>query len=109
MAEQNLLQNNAVPGKPIKFRDWNCMIRIEKYVNSSDDRKALLLVDHETEEEIAVMTINVPEERLEDDEVIIKNYSENEGILDMLIDACIISWPLRLTKKGRFPICKLYI
>jgi len=60
-------------------------------------------------ESILVASVNIPEEKIEKDEVIIKNYSENEGILDVLINAKIISKPIRSASvRGAF-ICKLLI
>ena len=46
-----------------------------------------------------------------DDEVIIKNYSENEGILDSLIKAGVVSHPLYYIPSGfvNLSVCKLLI
>jgi len=83
----------------------------EKYQN---DRIALEMIGTKGKykgETILVATINVPSEKIADDEVIIKNYSENEGILDVLIDAKIISKPIRQVSTGHVsaPVCKLLI
>jgi hypothetical protein len=50
-------------------------------------------------------TYNIPEEDLADDEVIINDLDANEGVLQSLIDAKVISKPVRHI--GRFPVCKL--
>jgi hypothetical protein len=52
-------------------------------------------------------TVNV--EGLSEDEVAIKNYSENEGILDTLVTEGVIKPPHRHIKSGFviIPICKL--
>jgi hypothetical protein len=75
------------------------------------DRTALELVDHKTGEPVAMATVNIPEEPIEKDEVIIKNWSENEGILQALIKGGIISKPIRETKTGYATayVCKLLI
>ena len=46
---------------------------------------------------------------LESDDVAIKNYSENEGILETLIEAGVISKPHSYIPSGyvNFPICKI--
>jgi hypothetical protein len=55
----------------------------------------------------ATCTTNI--QRLETDEVAIKNYSENLGILELLIENKIISEPHRVLQENYviIPICKL--
>lgn len=56
------------------------------------------------------MTASVSvEAELEADEVAIKNYSENEGILDELIKNGVVSKPHKVINSGfvTIPICKL--
>jgi len=93
----------------IKFKNWNCYIDFNKY--ASNGNNAIVLTDIVTHELITVATINLPGIRLKDDEVIIKNYSENEGILKTLVDAKIISEPINMVQHGfvTSPICKLLI
>lgn len=92
----------------IKFKEWDCFIEVGTYVQSK--RLSLTLFDELTYEPIATCTVNV-DEVLDLDEVAIKNYSENEGMLDSLIKAKIISEPLRYVNSGfvTIPICKLLI
>jgi hypothetical protein len=58
---------------------------------------------------IACATINIPEEDLANDQVIIKDYSENEGMLGTLICSKIITVPWRRTTGGNHPVCKLLL
>ena len=46
---------------------------------------------------------------LQSDEVAIKNYSENEGILETLLESGIIATPHRFISSGfvQIPICKI--
>jgi hypothetical protein len=100
------------PVKNIEFSGFKCCIRIEQDVKKVTDDKhqtAIILEDPDDGEQVAVATICIPEENLESNEVIIKNYSENEGMLHTLILAKIISVPVRYTKIQRFPICKLLL
>lgn len=94
--------------KKIKFKRWNCCPWFGQYSNG---RVAIRLMEIETGEQIAVATVNVPERSLQDDEVIIKDFSENEGMLPALIDAGIVE-PTGLTVQTGWtesPICKLLI
>lgn len=100
--------------KPIKFHEYDCCISIGHYLavdSQGNLRIALTLEDPDNGEDIAVATINIPGEPLSKDEVIIKDYSENEGMLETLINASIISKPVRFVQTGHIsaPICELLI
>lgn len=68
---------------------------------------ALQLMDAEDGFPYAMATVWI--EGLAEDEVAIKNYSENEGILETLIDAGIVEKPHRLVSSGfvNIPVCRL--
>lgn len=70
------------------FYDEECSVELGYYTK---ERKALSLKCIKDGTPMAVATINLPYIELEENEVIIKNYSENEGIDDVLIEAKIIS------------------
>lgn len=72
----------------VKFHDWDCVIVRGKYSNG---RPSIQLFDSTTNEPIATATVNLPEVPLKEDQVIIKDYSENQGMYDCLRDAGIIS------------------
>ena len=78
--------------RTVQFKEWKCSIDIYKYQNN--DRMAIELIGYPgTEEEgepIAYATVNIPEYFLEENEIIIKSYSENEGMLDALEEAGVI-------------------
>jgi len=63
------------------------------------------------EESETVATINLPDEDIAPDEVIIKDYSENEGIYDMMLAAGHIGPELRRVYSGFIsaPVCKLLL
>lgn len=94
----------------IKFSKWDCKVVFLKYGNG---RTAIELVDTEPPyfESITVASVNLPDEPMKEDEIAIKNYSENEGILDVLVNAKIVSAPVRYADSGfvTIPICKLLI
>lgn len=105
-----LISKPVEAGKPIEFAGYKCQVRLETYTHKSSegkDRIAIILDEVDTDDQIAVATVNMPNEILKEDEVIIKDYSENEGMLHTLIMAKIISVPERYTKTGVMPICKL--
>ena len=92
----------------IKFKKWTGIIDKGEYKNG---RISLSLVNPKNGEYIAVASVNVPDEKLAKDEVIIKTYGENDGILEPLIQAGIISKPVRTVKAGyeTVPVCKILI
>jgi hypothetical protein len=55
-----------------------------KYANG---RTALRGIDSETGEVIGTFTVNIPDFPLKDDEVLIKDYSENRGVLKTLTES----------------------
>lgn len=55
-----------------------------KYPNG---RLALALVDPHTGEPLAKITVNVPECPLQEDEIIVKSYSENLGMLEWMLNS----------------------
>lgn len=95
--------------KPIEFQQWLCTV--EKTTYKDNNRTALVLKDSYDDDEVAIATVNIPNYPLKDDEVIIKDYSENEGMLEILMKAEIVSAPIDYVQQGHvlFPICKLLI
>ncbi len=78
----------------------------EKYL--STDRTAITLITQEGEQ-WCTASVNVPDVHLDKDEVIIKNYSENEGILEALVESGYIEPTNRTAQVGRVTcrICKV--
>lgn len=91
----------------VKIGEYNCEVVYFKY--SYNNRTAIQLIDTEDGLPFARATINLPDVELEQDEVIIKNYEENEGIYEALVKANII-YPYHKTANNGFIealICKL--
>lgn len=86
----------------VKFRNWLCTVEFAKYSNG---RTAIRLLNAESVDDdgfvypprsmaIATATVNIPDYTdLGKDDVIIKDYSENDGMLSSLINAGIIARP----------------
>ena len=93
----------------VEFQGWMCNINISKYRNN--DRTAIELTELGTGEPVAIATVNIPEENIEADEVIIKSYSENQGMYEALLTSGFISPSIRTIKSGwvLLHICKLLI
>lgn len=84
----------------VKFKNWNCIVEKKSYYNG---RIALVLTEESTAEPIATATINIDDyimsEGKEKQYTFIKDYSENEGMLEALIHAGIVEftgilWPI---------------
>jgi len=73
--------------KQIRFKEWDCVVELGRYNNG---RPALILNDAHDGEQVAVATVNLPNEPAGDHEVFIKDYSENEGILAALEAAGVV-------------------
>lgn len=95
--------------KIIRFQDWDCTLKQSKYNNNN--RIALELFDTQDGSPVAVATVNLSDEPLGENEVIIKNYSENEGMVTALIEAGIIGEVKRVISNGwvKFHVCDLLI
>lgn len=71
----------------VRYEHWNCKAVLQRQHNG---RPVIVLVDRTDESQIAVATVNVPEISLADDEIVVKDYSENAGMLAALADAGIL-------------------
>ena len=71
-----------------KYSEYTVILTGGTYANG---RKAIRILDAEDGLPVMTATVNLPEVDLKDDEVIIKNYSENEGCLPFLITNGVVS------------------
>lgn len=72
----------------LKHGEWRVDVLESKY--QDNDRTALILVERRTQEQVVMASVNLPEESLKDDEILIKDWSENEGVLDFLLKNGIV-------------------
>lgn len=89
----------------IMFKKWKCDLHFEGYKTGNT---ALRLTDVSGGETIAVCTINLPD--LQEDEIAIKDYSENLTMYQTLLDYKIITTAHRFTESGyikNIPVCRL--
>ena len=69
-------------------------------------RTAITVVDAYDGEDLLVATVNLPDEPLLENYTIIKDYSENEGVLAFLVENGIVSAPVRNISTG-FTHCQV--
>lgn len=97
---------NSTKKEKISFQSWNCFLKLGHY--GAGGRLAIeLLSDEENAdkgvyygEPIAIATVNIPDVPLKDNEIIIKNYSENEGMLEVLKQSGFITETKREISTG---------
>lgn len=70
-----------------KYANNYCFLQVTRYV--ANGNLCLIAYDDMTEEEVMRLTVN-PSVKLTDDEICIKTYSENEGLLECLIEQGLI-------------------
>lgn len=88
--------------KTVRFLGLDCIVEMHRYAN---ERPALVLTHGG--EQVAVATINMPGIPLGPNDVVIKNYSENEGMMKALIEGGIIT-DTNVKTSGGFPIAVLH-
>lgn len=90
----------------VHFKNWDCVVKQGKYIDNNNT--ALVLFEEITGEIIAKATVNTGE-TLPEDFAFIKDYSENEGVLEALKNAGIIKEIVGKTQLGyvEAPLVKL--
>ena len=90
----------------VRFRDWDCIVQKRQYENG---RPALRLIDAEDGSPITSATVNLPDKRLGKNQVLVKSYSENEGLLEALVAAGVVKPTGQMVRSGfvEVPVCEL--
>lgn len=68
--------------KQFEFKGYTLSVEMTRY--AGNDRQAIQLIDTEDGYPYCIATVNMPDIDLGDTEVAIKNWSENEGVLEAL-------------------------
>jgi|7_EtaG_2_1085326.scaffolds.fasta_scaffold45129_5 hypothetical protein len=94
----------------MRFSDTDCNVIFGEYAKGGGTA-IQLYSDDEYREPVATASVNLVGTELGEGEIAIKDYSENTGMLYTLIDAGIVSEPVRFETSGlvSIPICKLLI
>jgi hypothetical protein len=84
-------------------------VYLEEFLYADNKRKGLMLRDVHTHEPITKASLNLPNYKLAVDEVIIKDYSENEGIMKWLLKHDIVTQTRRESPEGMVDVyvCKV--
>lgn len=92
----------------VQLNGHTLAVCFRKYRDSGRTGIVLICEDGEP---YATATMNVPEVNLAENEVLIKNYSENRGVLEALTEAGIIENTGRSAVSGfvTAPICRLLL
>jgi hypothetical protein len=87
------------------YGEYEIEIKFSKYLNGQNRME---FTDKKDGFPVLIASVAI-EESLSPDEIAIKNYSENEGVLNFLIEKEVISSPLKYFNSGfvSIPICKL--
>lgn len=73
----------------LRYKQYNCYLNVSLYPQSANKNIALLLMDMEDNSVISKITVN-PEDSFPQTHACIKNYSENEGMLEFVEDNNIV-------------------
>ena len=86
--------------------EYKLSLSFAKYQNG---QTAIKMFDTADGFPYATATVCVEDNLLKEDEVAIKNYSENAGILEALIDGGIVDYPHAFIQSEhvKIPVCKL--
>jgi hypothetical protein len=100
-----MFDENLLDGKKVTLFGEELIMELHHFNNG---RIALLLVD-DYGEPYTKININIPEMPLDDDEIVVKNYGENKGILEQLIAQGIVTDTGKRVQTGyvKSPVCKL--
>jgi hypothetical protein len=80
----------------VLYKGWECDLDFGKYGNG---QTAITLFDLEDGEPVSTATVAV-RDSIGSNEVVIKDYSENEGMLEVLQKAGVVSEPKRVISSG---------
>jgi len=91
--------------KKIRWRGHTLELELTRYANG---RVALQLWSAEGMP-YARPSVNLPEVKMANDEVAIKDFDENQGLLDALVKAGVLEPTERFARSGycQYPICRL--
>lgn len=73
----------------VKFKKWTCAVELFRY--AYDNSPCIVLLDAEDYSRVAVGTVCADRKGLRQFDVIIKDYSENEGMLEALVDGGVVT------------------
>ena len=97
-----------IKDKIVRFKQWDCLLNLDHY--ASGGATAIELIDAQTKEPIARATVNITEWTPPGPEyTLIKDWSENEGMIDCLLLHNVIALTGQVIRTGyvHAPIVKI--
>jgi len=94
----------------VRFDTYDCRIQWSRHAKTR--RPAILLVNARAPGDvIAVATLDLPDVDLAEGEIAIQDVGPSAGVLDALMDAGVVSAPVRLIEhdEQQIPICLLRV
>lgn len=93
--------------KRVNYKGSDCWLIQSQYGYGGSP--ALQLIDAQDGEPVATCTVNMPDYNLAEGEICIKDYSENEGMLDFLVKEGIVEDTGKRLQSGyvTIPVCRL--
>ena len=100
------MQKSFYITSPFDKKVSEVLVNKSKY---SNDRTCLELIDVEDGIPYAVASVNLPNVLLEENEILIKDYSKNQGVLDFLVKNNIVKRTEKSVESGSvwIPVCIL--
>lgn len=106
--------------KTVMFKDWECSVILAKYGNNAP---AIQLIDAKDQEPVGTATVNIvagvthpafkTSDNLPENECYIKTWAENQGILEVLVDAGVLEFSGLLIPVGPYgsqaALCKINV
>jgi hypothetical protein len=81
---QRIRIEKALNGKSLKVsaygKTWNTVFRVNQYMNGRIAIETKVADGEEAGEPYGILTCNLPDEKIEDGQIIVKTWSENEGL-----------------------------
>jgi hypothetical protein len=90
----------------VKFMKWDCEATFARY--QSDNSPAVCLVDEVTREPVAVATVHIADAPLRTNCVFVKDYSENTGMAEALVEGGVIEETVMSEFQSGFVSIKSY-
>jgi hypothetical protein len=84
-----MTEEQQVLGPPFKWKTWNCTPVVSKYENNK--RTALVLLTAEHGDMVTVASINLEGIKIDSQNIILKTWGENIGLVDVLIEQKLIA------------------
>lgn len=90
----------------MRYHGWDCTLQKGRYI---DDTIAILLFDTHNGEPIATATVAIQGPELKENQIIVKDYSENEGMLAALTNIGLVTSVEQWIPTGwvSVPVCNI--